>query len=494
MNLIINIYKNNLLVFLFIFFMEEKDILSEEKDILPTEEEIKNILSKQKNLALQSFKTIENRELITPLTKEIMSRQATINIGTIGHVAHGKTTLVRAISGIQTTRHKIEKERNITYVLGYANAKLYKCPNCPEPECYKSAGSDEIDEPNCQKCDSKLELLRHISFVDCPGHDILMATMLSGAAVMDAALLLIQANDPCPQPQTSEHLAAVENMDLENIIIIQNKIDLIKEEIAEEHYHQIKRFVQGTKAAKSPIIPISAQLQYNIDAVIYHLVNLPIPKRDFVSPPRFIVIRSFDINYPGEETENLQGGVAGGTLMRGILRLGEVVEIRPGIVLQDSTGSKSVTPIYSRITSLKAEKNDIIYAIPGGLIGVGLKVDPFLTRGNRMTGKFIGHPGKLPDIYVSIIVKTHLLKNKSITHIAEIRVGEILLVNAGSTSVGSTVKEINGENNDMITYVLSIPICSEVGEKIAVSRKIAHSWRLIGWGEVLDGEKLSSSK
>ena len=188
--------------------------------------------------------------------------------------------------------------------------------------------------------------------------------------------------------------------------------------------------------------------------------------------------------------------------MRGILRLGEVVEIRPGIVLQDSTGSKSVTPIYSRITSLKAEKNDIIYAIPGGLIGVGLKVDPFLTRGNRMTGKFIGHPGKLPDIYVSIIVKTHLLKNivgikrgdKSITHIAEIRVGEILLVNAGSTSVGSTVKEINGENNDMITYVLSIPICSEVGEKIAVSRKIAHSWRLIGWGEVLDGEKLSSSQ
>ncbi len=474
---------------------KDKDILSKEKDLLPNEEEIEKILSKQKNLSHQSFKTIEDPSKITPLTKEIMSRQATMNIGTIGHVAHGKTTLVRAISGIQTTKHKIEKERNITFVLGYANAKLYKCPKCPEPDCYKSFGSDKDDAPKCAQCGEVLELLRHISFVDCPGHDILMATMLNGAAVMDAALLLVASNETCPQPQTSEHLAAVENMDLENIIIIQNKIDLIKEDDAKEHYNQIRKFVQGTKAAKSPIVPISAQLKYNVDAVIYNLCNLPIPKRDFVSPPRFIVVRSFDINYPGEETENLQGGVAGGTLIRGILRVGEIVEIRPGVVLKDASGYRSVTPIYSRIVSLKAEKNDLIYAIPGGLIGVGLKVDPFLTRGNRLVGKFLGHPGKLPDINVSIVVKTHLLKrllgikrgDKAMAHIAPIRVNELLLVNAGSTAVGSTVKEIRGQNNDIIVFNLSYPICSEIGEKIAVSRKIGHSWRLIGWGEVLEG-------
>ena len=483
--------------------MKDKDILLKEKDILPTEEEIEKILSHQKNLSHQSFKTLEDLKSLSPLTKEIISRQATINIGTIGHVAHGKTTLVRAISGIQTTRHKIEKERNITYVLGYANAKLYKCPKCPEPECYKSAGSESIDSPKCDKCGETLELIRHISFVDCPGHDILMATMLNGAAVMDAALLLIQANDPCPQPQTSEHLAAVENMDLENIIIIQNKIDLIREENAREHYKQIKSFVQGTKAAKSPIIPISAQLKYNIDSVIYHICKLPIPKRDLLSPPRFIVVRSFDINHPGEESENLQGGVAGGTLMRGVLRVGEVVEIRPVIVLKDTTGSyKSITPIYSRILSLRAENNDLIYAIPGGLIGVGLKVDPFLTRANKLIGKFLGHPGKLPEIYVSIVVKTHLLKNivglrrgdKALSHIGEIRMGEILLVNAGSTAIGSTVKEIKGEKGDIVTFSLSFPICSEISEKIAISRKIGNSWRLIGWGEVLEGGEIYSSK
>ena len=363
---------------------KDKDILSKEKDILPTEEKIKEILSRQKNLSLQSFKTIEDPSKITPLEKEIISRQATINIGTIGHVANGKTILVFQISGILTTRHKIEKERNITYVLGYANAKLYKCPKCPQPECYKSAGSDADDHLKCDKCNEELELLRHVSFVDCPGHDILMATMLNGAAVMDAALLLIASNEICPQPQTIEHLAAVECIDLQNIIIIQNKIDLVKEENAKEHYAQIKKFVQGTKAAKSPIIPISAQLKYNIDAVIYHLCNIPIPKRDFISPPRFIVVRSFDTNKPGAEPEKLQGGVAGGTLMKGILKLGEIVEIRPGIPQKVQDKYVSVTPIYSRIISLKAEENDLIYAIPGGLIGVGLKINPYLTRENSL--------------------------------------------------------------------------------------------------------------
>jgi hypothetical protein len=90
-----------------------------------------------------------------------------------------------------------------------------------------------------------MKLVRHVSFVDCPGHDILMATMLNGAAVMDAALLLIAGNETCPQPQTSEHLAAVEIMKLENIIILQNKVDLIKEAQALEHQKEISAFVKG---------------------------------------------------------------------------------------------------------------------------------------------------------------------------------------------------------------------------------------------------------
>ena len=478
--------------------MSDQDILQKEKTILPSEEEIKKILAKSANLSIQSFSTIEDPTKITPLMPEIMSRQATMNIGTIGHVAHGKTTLVEAISGIRTTKHKIEKERNITYYLGYANAKLYKCPKCPDLEGYKAFGSGHGDAPKCDKCGEKLNLLRHISFVDCPGHDILMATMLNGASVMDAALLLIAANMECPQPQTREHLAAVENMELENIIIVQNKIDLIKEEKAKENYNQIKAFVKGTKASKSPVIPISAIHKFNIEAVIYYLCNLPIPKRDFVSPPRLIVVRSFDNNYPGTEPDKLKGGVVGGTLTRGILRLGEVVEIRPGTISKKQNGEYEVQPLFSRIVSLRTENNELIYAVPGGLIGVGLKLDPFLTSKDKLIGRILGHPGKLPDIYSSIVVKTHLMsryvgtktEDKNSAHVAPIKYKEMLLINVGSISIASTVEDISGDNRDIVKFSLTPPVCAEIGETVAFSRRLGHSWRLIGWGKVLEGGEI----
>lgn len=223
----------------------------------------------------------------------MISRQATINIGTIGHVAHGKSTVVKAISGVQTVRFKNELERNITIKLGYANAKIFKCDSetCHRPWCYKSAGSNKEDDFPCDRsgCTGRYRLLRHVSFVDCPGHDILMATMLNGAAVMDAALLLIAANESCPQPQTSEHLAAIEIMKLKHILILQNKIDLVKEAQAREQYQQILKFVQGTVAEGSPVIPISAQLKYNINVICEYIVKkIPIPLRDFTSTPRLI--------------------------------------------------------------------------------------------------------------------------------------------------------------------------------------------------------------
>ena len=175
------------------------------------------------------------------------------------------------------------------------------------------------------------ELVRHVSFVDCPGHDILMATMLNGAAVMDAALLLIAGNEPCPQPQTSEHLAAVEIMKLQHIIILQNKIDLVKEAAALQQHEDIKAFVKGTVADSSPIVPISAQLRYNIDVAAEYITNyIPVPVRDFTSEPKMIVIRSFDVNKPGQEVQDLRGGVAGGSIIQGVLRVGQEIEIRPG--------------------------------------------------------------------------------------------------------------------------------------------------------------------
>lgn len=443
---------------------------------------------------------------LTPLTQYVQQRQATINIGTIGHVAHGKSTVVKAISGVQTVRFKTELERNITIKLGYANAKIYKCDNeaCPRPGNYKSFRSSHPIHPQCERpnCNTSMTLQRHVSFVDCPGHDILMATMLNGAAVMDAALLLVAGNEPCPQPQTSEHLAAVEIMKLKNIIILQNKIDLVKEKEAASQYEEILNFIRGTVADGAPIIPISAQLKYNIEVICEYICKkIPIPVRDFSATPQLIVIRSFDVNKPGEEVEMLKGGVAGGSILRGVLKLHDEVEVRPGIVTKDKNGAVQCIPIFSRIRSLFAETNNLAFAVPGGLIGVGTQIDPTLTRADRLVGQVLGEVGKLPDIFTELEISFFLLRRllgvktdatdkKKSGKIKKLARGEILMVNIGSTSTGARILQVKA---DLAKVVLTSPVCSSEGEKLALSRRVDKHWRLIGWGKIRRGTTIAVS-
>ncbi|CDU85173.1 eukaryotic translation initiation factor 2 subunit 3 [Plasmodium yoelii 17X] len=458
------------------------------------------IINEKDKLAEQNLETLDVTKL-TPLSEDVISRQATINLGTIGHVAHGKSTLVHAISGVHTVRFKHEKERNITIKLGYANAKIYKCtnPDCPPPECYKSYESSKEDDPMCprENCNSKMKLLRHVSFVDCPGHDILMATMLNGAAVMDAALLLVAGNESCPQPQTSEHLAAVEIMRLKHILILQNKVELIKEEQALKQQEEIRNFVSGTAADSAPIIPISAVLKYNIDVVCEYIVTqISIPRRDFISSPHMIVIRSFDVNKPGEDIETLQGGVAGGSILHGVLKVGDQIEIRPGIISKDEKGEITCRPIISKILSMFAENNNLKYAVPGGLIGVGTRIDPILTRADRLVGQVIGHLNKLPDCFAEIEISYYLLRRllgvksqdgEKNTKVAKLKNGEFLMINIGSTSIGCRVM---GIKNELAKLELTGPVCTKIGDKIALSRRVDKHWRLIGWGQINKGKPL----
>ena len=455
---------------------------------------------------LSSFQNLATLDVntLTPLSPEVISRQATINLGTIGHVAHGKSTVVKAISGVTTVRFKNELERNITIKLGYANAKIYKCvdPTCPRPSCYKSFGSSKEDTPICDKCkigggNGEMKLLRHVSFVDCPGHDILMATMLNGAAVMDGALLLIAANESCPQPQTSEHLAAVEIMRLKHIIILQNKIDLITESAGMNQYDGIQRFIQGTIADGSPVIPISAQLRYNIDAVAEYIVKkIPVPVRDFVSAPQMIVIRSFDVNKPGAGVDDLKGGVAGGSILQGVLRVGQEIEVRPGIVTKDAQGKIKCIPIFSRVVSLFAEHNELQYAVPGGLIGVGTTVDPTLTRADRLVGQVLGEVGKLPDVFIEIEINFFLLRRllgvrtqggEKQSKVQKLSKNEVLMLNIGSMCTGARVLSVKSNVSKM---QLTSPVCTKEGEKIALSRRVDKHWRLIGWGQIKKGVRL----
>ena len=418
--------------------------------------------------------------------------------------------------------------RNITIKLGYANAKIYKAAppaalpdvedgkedaeadtvNTPEVipgttyPMYTSRGSSHPDTFVDEKTGVSYHLRRHISFVDCPGHDILMATMLNGAAVMDGALLLVAGNETCPQPQTSEHLAAVEIMRLKNIIILQNKVDLVKMDAAVAQQEQIRKFVVGTVADSAPILPISAVLKYNVDLVCEYLVHkIPVPVRDFTSVPRLIVIRSFDVNKPGQDVSNLQGGVAGGSIIQGVLRVGDEIEVRPGIVTkkenEDGSGTTVVcSPIFSRISSLYAESNDLQYAVPGGLIGVGTRIDPTLTRADRLVGQVLGLRGKLPQVFAEIEISYYLLRRLlgvktsdggKQAKVQKLTKGEILMVNIGSTGTGGKVE---GARSDLAKISLTQPVCTQEGEKIALSRRVDKHWRLIGWGEIKRGKKI----
>eukprot|EP00940_MAST-03C_sp_MAST-3C-sp2_P001816 g1816.t1 len=439
----------------------------------------------------QDLSTLDVNKL-TPLSPEVISRQATINIGTIGHVAHGKSTLVKAISGVKTIRFKNEMERNITIKLGYANAKIYECTSKESPVFgrYTSRSSNHADTFTDEK-GLEWKLVRHVSFVDCPGHDILMATMLNGAAVMDAALLIVAGNEECPQPQTREHLAAVGIMKLRNIIICQNKIDLVSMDHAVVQHAQIKDFVRSTVAETAPIIPVSAQLGYNVPLVCEHIVRkIPIPVRDFTSNPRMIVIRSFDVNKPGEDVENLKGGVAGGSILEGVLKIGDEIEVRPGIVGKDiSTGKMKNTPIFAKVVSLFAEKNDLKFAVPGGLIGIGTKIDPTLTRADRLVGQVLGLKGHLPGVFTKIEINFFLLKRllgvAKGSKVSKLSKGEMLMVNIGSTSTAGKVRSVK---KDLAKIELSQPVCSRENEKIALSRRLEKKWRLIGWGKITRGK------
>ncbi|WRT65007.1 uncharacterized protein IL334_001948 [Kwoniella shivajii] len=439
---------------------------------------------------------------LTALSPEVISKQATINIGTIGHVAHGKSSTVRAISGVQTVRFKNELERNITIKLGYANAKIYKCssPSCPPPSCYKSYPSSKENNPKCERpgCEGRMDLLRHVSFVDCPGHDILMATMLTGAAVMNGALLLIAGNESCPQPQTGEHLAALEiiGVDPKNIVILQNKMDLVRESEANEHCESIKKFVEGTTARLAPIIPVSAQLKFNIDAVVQAITNIAPPNYDFSADPRMVVIRSFDVNKPGAGVDELKGGVAGGSILQGVFKVGQEVEIRPGLITRDQNGNCTCRPLRSRIVSLHAEQNHLQFAVPGGLIGVGTLVDPALCRADRLLGMVMSSVGKGPSIYTEIKAEVFLLRrllgvktdDSKKAKVSKLIVGETLFVNIGASQTGGRIIAVKGGD---VTIGLNTPACTERGEKIALSRRIDKHWRLIGWGKVRSGGTLA---
>ena len=404
--------------------------------------------------------------------------QPCVNIGMVGHVDHGKTTLVSALSGVWTDTHSEEMKRGISIRLGYADTTFTKCPKCEEPTGYSV-------QDECPICGEKTEEVRKVSFVDAPGHETLMATMLSGAAIMDGAVLVIAANEECPQPQTKEHLMALNIIGIKNIVIVQNKIDLVSREEIIEHYHQIKEFVKGTVAEDAPIVPISAQQNTNIDVLIQALEDkIPTPVHKLDKAPQMLIARSFDINKPGIPVGKIVGGVIGGTLTEGVLRPKDELEIRPGRKVE-SEGTTRWEPITTTVTRIVAGKEEVKEATPGGLLAVGTKLDPTLTKSDTLTGQVAGEPGTLPPTHDKFTLELHLLERVvGVTdeeEISNIKTAEPLMLNVGTAT---TVGVVTSARENIADVTLKRPVCAAPGSMVAISRRVGSRWRLIGVGVI----------
>ena len=407
-------------------------------------------------------------------------RQPEVNIGLVGHVDHGKTTLVQALSGQWTDQHSEEMKRGISIRLGYADATFRRCPECEGSAAYTV-------EETCEEHGVETEVLRTVSFVDAPGHETLMATMLSGAAIMDGAVLVVGANEPVPQPQTEEHLMALDIIGIENVVVVQNKIDLVDRDRARENYQQILDFVEGTVAEGAPVIPVSAGQQVNMDYLIEAIEEtIPTPERDPEADARLYVARSFDINKPGTTWEDLKGGVVGGSLAQGRLHVDDDLEIRPGREVEEG-GSSDYRAIETTVRSLQAGGEFVEEATPGGLLGVGTGLDPSLTKGDGVAGQIAGPPGALPPAWDAFTMEVDLLERvvgaEEGESVEDITTGEPLMLTVGTaTTVGSVTSARSGECD----VQLKRPVCAPVGSKIAINRRVGARWRLIGVGTLTE--------
>jgi translation initiation factor 2 subunit 3 len=400
--------------------------------------------------------------------------QPSVNIGTSGHVDHGKTTLVEAITGVWTSAHSEELRRGITIKIGYADAAFYKCPQCPAPVCYST-------QPQCTNCGGKSELLRVVSFVDSPGHESLMANMLSGAALMDGAILVMAANEKVPQPQTREHLLALSVLGIQQIVLVQNKADLAEYQEALDNYKQIKDFVSGSIAEKAPIIPVSAQHKLNIDVLIEAIEKtIKTPARIKNAEPIMHVLRSFDVNKPGSPIMQVKGGIIGGALVQGQLNIGDEIEIRPG-VLDEKKGKYD--PIASQVSTLGTGAGLVKLVRPGGLVAIGTKLDPTYTKSDSLIGSVVGKPGNLPkdveDITIDVVLFDTAVGTAELVKVEPLKAKESIRLNIGTAAASGYVTNVRDGKAEV---KLKKPVCMMPKSRVAISRRIAERWRLIGSG------------
>ena len=239
-------------------------------------------------------------------------------------------------------------------------------------------------------------------------------------------------------------------------------------------------------AEQAPIIPISAQQEINIDKLLEEIVKIKIPEKNIKITPIFLIPRSFDINKPGTEIKNLHGGVIGGILRQGKLKIGDKIEIKPGLIVKKNN-QKTYKTLITKIISLHKGEKNIKEVEPGASISIETNLDPFLTKTDRLAGCIASIQGSLPEITHDVKIKTELFKEiigaENVEKVEPIKTKEMLMLSVNTTITVGTVEKIK---KNEIELSLNIPIIGLKNNNVGIARNINSHWRLIGFGEILE--------
>jgi len=278
-----------------------------------------------------------------------------IILGTAGHIDHGKTSLVKALTGIETDRLKEEKERGITIELGFAS----------------------LDLPNGQ----------HIGIVDMPGHEKFVKNMVAGSSGIDVVTMVIAADEGV-MPQTREHMEICNLMGIEQGIIALTKIDMVDEDLLALALEDINDFVQGTFLEDKPIIPVSSVTNEGLDGFIKTLETIcsGLPARKFSSIFRLPVDRVFSMKGFGT--------VITGTLTSGSIHVGDDIMVYP-------------RQIISKVRGIQVHGSGVDTAGPGTRTAINFQG---LDKESVNRGDILSTPNTLIESYM---VDAHFLYLKS---------------------------------------------------------------------------------
>ena len=394
------------------------------------------------------------------LISQTIINQPITNIGMLGSVSDGKSTTVFSLSGVKTQRHSNEMKRNITIKPGYANMKIYE-----------RDGVSNVKEDG--------DLVHHVSFIDCPGHYQLIVTMMSNIRLMDGIILVVSAAEPIAmKPQLIQHMLAIKMSGVNNVIVLLNKLDLISKKVAMERYDDLVTTLAKYDIIPKKIIPVCMNHMIGTEILLDSIMKYMPPRiKEDNGDPLFMASRSFDINHVNIPLDDMVGGVVGGSMVRGSFKVGDIVEISPGIITTDSMGNIINTPHITTITSLKSETHSMDSIVTGGLIGIGTNIDPYYCKNDLMVGMMVGLKGKLPPVYYDIIINYTDIVFDDYVWIKNI--GNNIMVISGTHCVDGKIIQYD---NDTISIKLTRPMCIDSMNMIILCDKSKNSFHIVAHG------------